>query len=259
MSFKPFSGTGTLFMAPVDSDGALTGKFVEVGDAYPFSLQVTTKQTEVKSRQVERAGQIIASRTAIDSIKGTLTLREWNAANLAAGLSGAYEAMTAAGDDVVAESITMGKPGEWTQLGGSTPRGNISAVTVTSSPAGTTYDVDDDYVFNAKLGLITSVAGGDLAAGTVTVLVSYTYAAETNYKVSIGSQVQIRKAIRGLIQDEFRDVYYRVNFDSVKMSASQEINFISEEDSTGEPITFELTFETLSGKSTPGTVEEVPF
>jgi len=259
MSFKPFSGTGTLFMAPVDSDGALTGKFVQVGDAYPFSLQVTTKQTEVKSRMVERAGQIIASRTAIDSIKGTLTLREWNAANLAAGVSGAYAAMSTAGDDVVGESIVMGKPGEWTQLGGATPRGNISAVTVTSSPTGTTYVNGTHYEYNARLGLITSIAGSANDDGDVTVLVSYTYATETNYRVSIGSQVQIRKAIRGLIHDEFRDVYYRINFDSVKMSASQEINFISEEDSTGEPITFELTFETLSGKSNPGTVEEVPF
>lgn len=258
MSYKVYSGTGTLYLAPVNASGVKTGNYRQVGDAYPLSIQVTTKKTEVKSRMVERAGQTIASKVEIDSTKGSLTLREWNAANLAWALSGTATELTAAGASVTDEAITMPKPGEYAQMGGSTPRRNVSAVVVTSSPAGTTYVNGTDYTYDAHTGLITSVAGGALAAGTVATLVDYTYAAQADYRVTIGDQVQIRCAILGHLYDEYRDKHYIIELDSVVMSASQEINFISEEGSEGEQLQFELTPETLSGASSPGRVDGVP-
>ena len=259
MSYKAYSGTGTLYIAPVNSSGVKTGNYRQVGDAYPLSVQVATKKTEVKSRMVERAGQVIASKVEIDSIKGSLTLREWNAANLAWALSGTATEQTKAGATVTDEAITIGKPGEWKQLGGATQRRNVSAVAVNNAatPA-TTYSALTDYEVDAVTGLITARAGGLLAAGTVACVVDYTYATLSDYRITIGDQVQIRCAILGHLYDEYRGEHYTIELDSVVMSASQEINFISDAGSEGEPLQFELTLETLSGASSPGRIDGVP-
>jgi len=258
MSYKAYAGTGTVYMAPVNESGVKTAGFRQVGDAYPLSIQVQTDQIKKKSRTVERAGQVIAARTKIgdDGITGSLTLHEWNAANLAWALSGSASELDAAGATVTAGAHTLGAAGEWTQIGGSTPRRNISAVTVTSDPAGTTYVLGTDYTLDTTLGLITPIAGR--ATVDADVLITYTYAAQANYRVDIGSSVQIRVAILAHLYDEFRQQHYTMELDSVVMSASQEINFISEEDSTGELIQFAMTLETLSGASSPGRIDGIP-
>jgi hypothetical protein len=256
MSYKVYSGTGTVYMAPVNSSGVKTGNFIQVGDAFPLSVQVATKQTEVKSRMVERAGQIIASKTEIDKINGKLTLREWNAQNLAWAVSGLAVSQVAAGASVTDEEFTFPIPGEYKAL--TTGRRGLSAVVVTSSPAGTTYALNTDYLFDAQLGLFTSVAGGALAAGTVATLIDYTYAAKTGYQVSVGSSVQIRCAILAHLYDEYRGEHYQLEIDSAVLAASQEINFISEEGSEGEQLQFDMTLETLSGQSSPGRINGVP-
>lgn len=258
MSYKVYSGTGTLFIAPVNASGVKTGGFRQVGDAYPLSVQVSTKKTEVKSRMVERAGQIIASKIDIDTIKGSLTLREWNAANLAWALSGTATLLNAAEATLTAVSYTMPKPGEYIQLGGDTPHRNVTVTAMTSDPAGTSYVAGTDYAVDAVTGLITSVAGSALATGLVKVLITYKAAATTDYRVTIGDQVQIRCAIIAHLFDEYRGEHYTMELDSVVMSASQEINFVSEEGSEGEQIQFELTLETISGKSSPGRIDGVP-
>ena len=89
-------------------------------------------------------------------------------------------------------------------------------------------------------------------------LVGYTYAAQSDYRVTIGDQVQIRCAFLAHLYDEYRDEHYTMELDSVVMSASQEINFISEEGSEGEQIQFDLTLETLSGASSPGRIDGIP-
>lgn len=259
MSYKVYSGTGTLYLIPVDSSGNKTGNWRQVGDAYPLSVQVATKKTEVKSRMTERAGQVIASKVEIDNITGSLTLREWNAANLAWALSGTATELTGAGATVTDEAMTIPKPGEWKQLGGATPRRNLSAVSVSNAATPTTvYSATTDYQLDAVTGLITARAGGLLAAGTVACVIDYTYAAQTDYRVTIGDQVQIRCAFLAHLYDEYRGEHYTMELDSVVMSASKEINFISEEGSEGEPIQFELTLETLSGATSPGRIDGVP-
>lgn len=260
MSYKAYAGSGTVYMAPVNESGVKIGPYRQVGDAYPLSVQVQTEQIKKKSRMVERAGQIIAARTKIgdEGITGNLTLHEWNAANLAWALSGTATELTTVGADVENEAVTMPVPGEWLQLGGSTPRRNISAVTVTNVAGDTTYSAATDYEFDPVLGLITSRAGGLLAAGTVATHVDYTYAAKSGYRVDIGSQVQLRVAILAHLYDEFRQAHYTMELDSVVLAASQEINFISEEDSTGELIQFGMTLETISGQTSPGRIDGVP-
>lgn len=254
MSYKVFSGTGTVYVAPVNSSGVKTDNYKQVGDAYPLSIQVATKKTEVKSRMVERAGQVIASKVEIDTISGTLTLREWNADNLAWALSGAAAQQSVSASSVTDEEVTMPVPGEYAELA----YRDVSSVVVTSSPAGTTYEEGTDYEYDAKLGLITSVAGGALAAGTVDTLIDYSYAAKADYQVKVGSSVQIRVAILAHIYDEYRDDHYELEIDSAVLSSNSEINFISEEGSEGELLEFDMTLETLSGQDSPARVNGVP-
>lgn len=253
MGLKAYSGTGTIYMRPVTAAGVKTADFRRVGTAYPMSIQVTNEQVKVLGREVENAGQVIAAKNKLTEIGGSLNLHEWNAANLAWALSGGYTSQVAAGDTVSDEAITMPVPGAWLDLA----HRDISSVTVTSSPAGTTYTVDVDYKIDAKLGLITSVTGGALAAGTVAVLVDYTYAAKTGYTVAIGSSTQIRVEILAHLYNEYQDEHWVLELDSVVMGANQEINFISEPDSEGETLQFLLTPETLSGASSCGRVNGI--
>lgn len=260
MGLKAYAGSGTVFMAPVNSSGVKTAGYRKVGTAYPLSVQVKTDQIKKRSREVETAGQIIAGRVKIadDGMTGSLTLHEWNAANLAWALSGTATAQSTSGASVTDEAITMPVPGEWTQLGGATPRRNVSSVVVTSSPAGTTYVAGTDYEVDAVTGLITSVAGGALAAGTVATLVDYTYATLSGYRVDIGSNVTIRVAILAHLYDEFRAEHYTLELDSAVLATNTPINFISEEDSTGELLEFGMILETLSGATSPGRVDGIP-
>jgi hypothetical protein len=257
MSYKVYSGTGTVYMAPVNSSGVRTGGFIQVGDAYPLSVQVTTKQTEVRSRMVERAGQIIASKNDIDTINGSLTLREWNAHNLAWAVSGTATDQTAAGGTVSTPvELVMPVPGTWLPL----PAGHrgLSDVVVTNSAGDTTYAVDVVYLVDLTLGLFTSVAGAALAAGNVTTKITYKHAARTDFSVAVGSNVQIRVAILAHLYDEYRQEHYELEIDSAVLAASQEINFISEADSEGEPLQFSMVLETLSGASSPMRINGVP-
>jgi hypothetical protein len=205
---------------------------------------------------VERAGQIIARKTEIDKINGKLTLREWNAQNLAWAVSGTASSQVTAGASITDEALVFPVPGEWKPL--TTGRRGLSAIVVTSDPSGTTYALNTAYLVDEKLGLFTSVLGGPLAAGNVACLVDYTYAAKTGYQVSVGSSVQIRVAILAHLYDEYRGEHYELEIDSAVLAASQEINFISEEGSEGEQLQFDMTLETLSGQSSPMRVNGVP-
>lgn len=256
MSYKVYSGTGTVYVAPVTSAGVKTAGYRQVGDAYPLAVQVATKKTEVKSRMVERAGQIIASKVEIDTISGKLTLREWNAANLAWALSGLATDQSASGGSVDAgtpEAVTALPAGQYAALA----HRNVSSVVVKDVTDTTTYVADTDYTLDARLGLITIIAAGDIEAEDV-LHVSYTYAAKTDYSVAVGSSVQIRVAILAHLYDEYRDEHYELEIDSAILSTNSEINFISEEGSTGELLQFDMTLETLSGQTSPARVNGVP-
>lgn len=256
MGKKAYSGTGTIFMRPVTAAGVKTADFRKVGTAYPLGIQVTNEQVKVMGREVANAGQVIAAKNKLTEIGGSLTLREWDAHNLAWALSGGYTSQVAAGGSVASgtpEVVTVPAPGYWAELA----HRDVSSVVVKSSDNGTTYAEGTAYEVDYKLGLITAVTGGALAAGTVSCNISYTYAAKTGYTVSIGSSTQIRVEVLANLYNEYQDEYWTLELDSVVMGASQEINFISEPDSEGETLQFALTPETLSGGSSPGRINGI--
>lgn len=122
-----YSGIGSIYMAPVNADGTLvSGKgYYKVGDAHPLSVQVTTSTKKHQSREIDRPGQIIASKTIIEDIVGSLTLHQWSAQNLAWALSGDYEAEAVTGASVTNEAITA-VADEFVRLA----HAEVSAVTV---------------------------------------------------------------------------------------------------------------------------------
>ena len=256
MGLKAYSGQGTIYMRPVTAAGVKTDDFRQVGTAYPLSLQVTNEQIKVFGRTVENANQVIAAKNRTTEIGGTLVLKEWNAANLAWALSGGYASQAAAGGSVSSGSpdvVTVPAPGEWAEL---THR-DVSDVVVKSPDNATTYVEGTAYTVDYKLGLINAVAGGALAAGTVSCNISYTYAAKTGYTVSIGSSSQIRVEILAHLYDEYSQEHWVLELDSVVLGSNSEINFISEPESEGEDLSFVLTPETLSGQSSCGRVNGI--
>ena len=71
----------------------------------------------------------------------------------------------------------------------------ISAVTVTSSPPGTTYVAGTDYEVDAQEGRIYIVPGGGIASGA-NILVDYTYETQSKSTVKGGAVSSIKALIR---------------------------------------------------------------
>lgn len=248
-----YSGVGTLYMRPLDSSGAAAGDYVRVGEAYPLSVKVSTNQIKKKSRMVATAGQTIGSKVEIDEIAGSLTLHEAIADNLAWALSGSKVALTGTSGSVSDEAVTAPAAGEYVKL----TKGDISSVVVTTSPAGTTYVENTDYIVDTQLGLLTIVSTGDISEDDA-LLVSFDYAAESGYKVNIGTSTQIRVQLLGHLRNEFTQADLTIELDDVVLSANQEINFISEDGSEGEQFAFDMTLNTPSGQTSPGRVNGLP-
>jgi hypothetical protein len=253
MGLKAYSGTGTLYMRPVTAAGSKTGDYRQVGTAHPFGIQIKNDQTKVVGRTVENYGQVIAAKNKLTEISGNLTLKEWNAANLAWALSGSYVSQVAIGGTATAEAVTgPANVGDWITLA----HRDVSAVVVKNSGATVTYALNTDYVIDAKLGLITTVAGSTITASQ-SLKVDYTYAAKTGYTVNIGSSTQIRVQILAHLYNEYQDEHWTLELDSAILGASQAINFISEDNKDGEDLQFSLTPETLQGQSSPGRINGI--
>jgi len=247
-----YAGEGCVFMAPVDSDGALTGDYVQVGNAYPFSVQITTEQKKQISRLCDSAGQTLAVRSQISESVGSLTLKQWNAKNLAYALAGEEVALVGSGGSVTAEEVTAPASGSWARFANP----NVSAVVVMDDADVTTYIEGTDYYVNLDLGMIEILVGGSITAGDV-LHVDYTYAAETGYQVKIGSKAVNRVAILATLTNSFTGDKMQIELYSVVVSSSAEVNFISEPDTEYEELPLTLTLETPTGKTVPGVVNGI--
>jgi len=256
MSLSVSSFTGTIFGREVDAVGApLAGSFwMDIGEVYPLETQVVSKEVKVKSRKVATAGQIIGAKADIDDITGSMTLRQWNAFNLARFFSGTESLLTGAGGTMSPTEFTAPAPGKWIELG----HQDFTSLTVTSSPAGTTYVLGIDYEYNATLGLFTTVADGDLDAGTVAVLIGGAYAAQRDYRIEIGTRAQTRMAIKGELYNEFSGIKHKLEYDCVLLTAANAVNLVSEDGSEGEHLQFTNTYITIPGKTSPGRIDGVP-
>jgi hypothetical protein len=235
---------GTVYAALLDASKNKVGGYRRIGNVYPLSVQVATEQKKQTSRMRESAGQTKDSKTTITDTTGSMTVRDWDAKNLAWALAGEESELTGEAGTATAEAIVLIE-GEWVKVA----HGNISDVVFATGVLGVDFEV------NVAVGLIKLLKADVLTAGATTV--TYEYAAQSGYKVEIGTRAQTRIAILIDGEDEFSGEAMTVELDSVVLASNAEINFISDPGTEYEELPFSLTFETLDGKSSPGRVNGI--
>lgn len=238
---KSMAAIGTIYMALLDSNKQIVGGFFEVGIAYPFSMQVASTQKSQKSRKKETAGQLMDTITRLDGATGSLTLKQWDPETLAMALSGKVVEMTAIGGTVSSQAVTLIE-GAWVRL----PHRNVENVTFATGVEGVDYEVRE------AVGLVKLLKTDVLTAGATSA--AYSYAAESGYKVEIGTETKTRVAVLIDGRNEADDSPFDGEFYSVVLASGSEVNFITAPDSDYEDLTFTLTFETPEGKTSPGIV-----
>lgn len=236
---------GTIFFGLLDANKVLKSGFRNAGEVYPFTLKVETEQKTKPSAMKGTYGQTKHTKTRISSTTGSATFHEMFAAVFAWALAGEEVEMTAAAGTVTGESVTLIE-GEWVKL----VKDNVSSVVITGGT------VDVDYKFNGPLGMVYMIPGGGLTAGVNSV--NYSYAAESGYQVKIGTQAQIRVAIMldGRNLENGEPIIGK--FDSVVLSSNSEINLVTDPSTDFDTIPFNLVFETLDGKDSPGVINGIP-
>jgi hypothetical protein len=161
-------GRGKIYFDRFDANGVRTGE-IFLGNCPTFEITPASEDIKLYS-SAEKAAPLIAS----DVTRTTLALRiagsEFSKENLAMALFGDTSTLSQTGAAVTDEEITGVIQGRYFPL----LYRDVSLVTVTSSPAGTTYDVDDDYTVDAVSGRIYIVEGGAIA-DDADILVDYTY------------------------------------------------------------------------------------
>ena len=120
---------------------------------------------------------------------GSFTTDHISERNLALFFFGDVSTLTTSSGTVTGEAVAGIVKGGFVQvgIGPANPVGvrGISAVTVTSDPAGTTYTAGTDYVVNADAGLIEILETGTIPDGA-DLLVDYTRVATTRTRVVSG-------------------------------------------------------------------------
>lgn len=179
--------TGDVYLFRIESGAESRGLGPLNADVLSFQPNVET--VDIPDKRHGRRGQLMRTFTDASPATGALTLwsvpsRVLSMLMLGNVVSRADTAGTVTGEEVALE------PDYWTRLA----HPNISAITVTSDPAGTTYVLGEDYEIDAHLGLIRAIEGGDIETETE-VLVSYTYSAVTGERIEVGTELTTRARI----------------------------------------------------------------
>lgn len=214
-------GRGKIYFDRFDASGNKTGELF-LGNCPTFEITPTVEDIK-KYSSASKAADLIAS----DVLRTTLALRivgdEFSKENLAMALFGDNSTLTQTGSTVSEEEIEGVKQGRYYALS----KREVSLVTVTSSPAGTTYDVNDDYTVDATTGRIYIVEGGGIADGA-DILVDFTYGTISLTTVRGMNQTSVKGYLR-FIGDPTRGPKYECEIWRASVRADGAIGFISDE------------------------------
>ena len=250
---KAYRFTGTFFIAPVLADGSLSGSWRRGGNMYPLNVKVETEKKSQKSMEHDRAGQTLAVATQISDITANATLRQLDSRAFAWAVSGEATEMSGSGGTIAAADYTALAVGDYLDL----PHENLTSVVVENSAQDITYIKDVDYLLDEKLGLLAIPAGGDISESDA-IKISYDHAAPSGYRVSIGTKPLIRVALKGHLKETYSGDEMSVLLRSVVLTAPDGINLISELDAEYEEVPVEMSLETPTGYTNPGTIDGVP-
>ncbi len=240
---RSYSASGNLLGRLLDANKQPIGGYIDMGDAWPFKLKVALKQKSRKTSRKGMRGQIIDSGARIDGVTGSLGIKNWVAKNIAMLLSGKAVAQEASSNTVTNQDITLPADGSWIPLG----QRKVSKVKIASKAEGTDFEV------MAEAGLIRN-----LTKTEITGKVGYDWAGLGGYKIDIATESVVRMGLLIDGQNDETGEPMVVELDSVVLVSNGEMTFISEpETDYEESLDFDLTIETLPGKTSPGTVDGI--
>ena len=241
------SWAACVYTTPVDEAGNPVGPRKSPGETNPLSLTLSEEIITVEGNTCETMGKVIASRTSKTEVSGSMTFKEWDADNLAAGLNGLVEVRERPATTLSGKSVTLGKLDEWVEIGAR----DLTSVVVTDS-GGDELEAGVDYKINTALGFITPLKAS-LAETTVTIDAESEAAKGRTVHIGAGASKKYRIEWVGVDKftgEEAQGVLYKV-----RVSADGEINQASEPGTESEPIKLKLTPELPTGGTSYGKVE----
>ncbi len=238
MTTKSYAASGSLMGALLDSNKVKVSGYLEMGNAFPFALEVKLAQKKQKSAEKGQRGQIVDSGARIDEVIGSVGIKKWIAKNIAMLVSGTAVELSVASGTVTDEPIVLPADGSWVELANR----NVSAVTIATKVEGTDFEV------KSALGLVRSMNGA------LDSTVGYSHAGESGYKVDIGTNSVIRMALLIDGQNDEDGQPFVAKFDSVVFIPKSPLNLISDPETDYEEMEYDLVFETLPGKTSPGII-----
>jgi len=236
-----FIGSGDLYMDRLTSAGVSTG-FQLVGNATKLEVKVEAEQKEQLSNGRDTYGQTLASVTRITGTTIGLTLNQLNHQMLAAIFLGNSVAMTGAGGSITSEAVTA-REGKWVELA----HKGVSSVVVKDVTDTTTYVSGTDYNVNTRLGMIEILAAGAIADAAV-LHVSYTWAAESGYRITGATQPSVKVALRLDGKNDYDGSDVDVRIWEAQLTPNSPVDFLAED---WNELQFEGKLVTPTGRSWP--------
>jgi len=215
-----FLGKGDVYI-----DNGIKGQFKLLGNTTKFSIAET--EADVKER-VSKMRDTYGS--ALDTIvipkpaKIGIELDEIDAENMALALRGLIEVIDVASGSVSDQSFEVSALDVWLDVG----HLNISDLVVQNEAGTTTYDENEDYVVNARLGMIKFLSSGDVSEGQ-TLKLSYNYGAVTGKRIKAGRVTEIECALLldGQNMTNGKDCTVRVF--KCKLRPASEVDFLMDD------------------------------
>ncbi|SDO04254.1 hypothetical protein SAMN04488516_11735 [Desulfonauticus submarinus] len=216
-----FLGKGDVY---IDRD--LKGQFKLLGNTTKFAIAET--EADVKER-VSKMRDTYGS--ALDTViipkpaKISLELNDIDAENMALALRGLIEVIDVSSGSVSGKEMEVSELDVWLDIGHT----NISNLVIKSQDESTTYDENEDYVVNARLGLIKFLSSSENVSKGDTVKLSYDYGAVTGKRIKAGRVTEIECALLldGQNMTNGKDCTVRVF--KCKLRPSSEVDFLMDD------------------------------
>lgn len=182
-------GRGKVYFARFTS-GQVPGPFRYIGNTPEFNLTIELETLDHFSsdegiREKDDFVPLEVTRT------GSLICDDINAENVALFFFGSTQTLTQVAATGQSENFNDVNPEDVFQLGltlnNRVGTRGVSAITVTSNPAGTTYVLGTDYSVDADRGMIAIMRGGAIAAGS-DITVNFNIDAASSVRVLSGSE-----------------------------------------------------------------------
>lgn len=244
MSARGFIGAGDLYIARYSAGawGGLHGPY----EATKFEIKPNSDLKEMTSRGRSTYGQIIESVPIPKPAELSVELAEVNKESLAIALFGTAAALTQSAGTWSSAITVETKNDEWAVL----PKAKVSALVVKDSTATTTYVLGTDYIVNAEMGWIKTLATGTIGA-TASLKVTGTFDTVSGTSIAgmTSTQVRVRMVFDG--KNFADDLPVIVTIHEAVLSADQAFDFLK---SDFNNVGMKGRMKTPSGYAEPFTV-----